>query len=27
MECLWDLFRSVPSLEVEGASVLDEFYL
>lgn len=25
-ECLWDLFRSVPSLEVEGASVLDEFY-
>lgn len=26
MECLWDLFRSVPSLEIEGASVLDEFY-
>ncbi|MDL2317756.1 oleate hydratase [Eubacteriales bacterium OttesenSCG-928-A19] len=25
-ECLWDMFRSVPSLEVEGASVLDEFY-
>ncbi|GAB2024975.1 oleate hydratase [Lactovum odontotermitis] len=25
-ECLWDLFRSVPSLEVDGASVLDEFY-
>ncbi|MDR0300668.1 MAG: oleate hydratase [Streptococcaceae bacterium] len=25
-ECLWDLFRSVPSLELEGASVLDEFY-
>jgi len=25
-ECLWDLFRSVPSIEVEGASVLDEFY-
>lgn len=25
-ECLWDLFRSVPSLEEEGASVLDEFY-
>jgi len=25
MECLWDLFRSIPSLEVEG-SVLDEFY-
>ena len=22
-ECLWDLFRSVPSLEVEDASVLD----
>ncbi len=26
MECLWDLFRSVPSIEAEGASVLDEFY-
>ncbi|REF29222.1 oleate hydratase [Calidifontibacter indicus] len=26
MECLWDCFRSIPSLEVEGASVLDEFY-
>lgn len=25
-ECLWDLFRSVPSIEEEGASVLDEFY-
>lgn len=25
-ECLWDCFRSVPSLETEGASVLDEFY-
>ena len=25
-ECLWDLFRSVPSLEVKDASVLDEFY-
>ncbi|MEY9610765.1 myosin-crossreactive antigen [Bradyrhizobium elkanii] len=25
-ECLWDLFRSIPSLELEGASVLDEFY-
>ena len=25
-ECLWDLFRSIPSLEVEGASVLDEYY-
>ncbi|MGP3685751.1 oleate hydratase [Streptomyces sp. IBSNAI002] len=26
MECMWDLFRSVPSLEIDGASVLDEFY-
>lgn len=25
-ECLWDLFHSIPSLETEGASVLDEFY-
>ena len=25
-ECLWDLFRSIPSLEEPGASVLDEFY-
>ncbi|WP_439375472.1 oleate hydratase [Bradyrhizobium sp. DASA03120] len=25
-ECLWDLFRSIPSLEMKGASVLDEFY-
>lgn len=25
-ECLWDLYRSIPSIEVEGASVLDEFY-
>ncbi|GEO87703.1 oleate hydratase [Aeromicrobium flavum] len=25
-ECLWDLFRSIPSIEIEGASVLDEFY-
>ncbi|CAG9948937.1 unnamed protein product [Clonostachys rosea f. rosea IK726] len=25
-ECLWDLFRSVPSIEEQGASVLDEFY-
>ncbi len=24
-ECLWDLFRSIPSLETEGISVLDEF--
>ena len=25
-ECLWDLFRSIPSLETEGISVLDEYY-
>ncbi|PZP91879.1 MAG: oleate hydratase [Staphylococcus capitis] len=25
-ECLWDLFRSIPSLEQPDASVLDEFY-
>ena len=25
-ECLWDLFRSIPSLEIPGASVLDEYY-
>lgn len=25
-ECLWDLFRSIPSLEEDNASVLDEFY-
>lgn len=25
-ECLWELFRSIPSMEIEGASVLDEFY-
>ncbi|MFE3259902.1 oleate hydratase [Nocardia sp. NPDC059091] len=25
-ECLWDLFRTIPSMEVEDASVLDEFY-
>ncbi len=25
-ECLWDLFRSIPSLELADASVLDEFY-
>ena len=24
-ECLWDMFRSIPSLEEEGISVLDEF--
>lgn len=25
-ETLWDLFRSIPSLETEGISVLDEYY-
>ncbi|GAA3958475.1 oleate hydratase [Gordonia caeni] len=25
-ECLWDLFRSIPSMEIDGASVLDEFF-
>jgi len=25
-ECLWDLFRSIPSLETPGVSVLDEYY-
>lgn len=25
-ECLWDLFRSIPSLEIKDASVLDEFF-
>lgn len=25
-ECLWDLFRSIPSLENKDESVLDEFY-
>ena len=25
-EVMWDLFRSIPSLEKPGASVLDEFY-
>ncbi|WP_067715107.1 oleate hydratase [Nocardia yamanashiensis] len=25
-ECLWDLYRSIPSMEIDGASVLDEFY-
>src|SRR5574344_47583 len=25
-ECLWDLYRSIPSIEHPGASVLDEFY-
>ena len=26
LECLWDLFRYIPSLDTPGASVLDEFY-
>lgn len=25
-ECMWDLFRSIPSIETEGGSVLDEYY-
>lgn len=25
-ECLWDLFHSIPSIETEGVSVLDEYY-
>ncbi|MFE4993045.1 oleate hydratase [Streptomyces mirabilis] len=25
-ECMWDLYRSIASLDVEGASVLDDFY-
>lgn len=25
-EVMWDLLRSIPSLETEGASVLDEYY-
>ncbi len=25
-ECLWDLYRSIPSIETEGVSVLDEYY-
>lgn len=25
-ETLWDLFRSIPSLETEGVTILDEFY-
>ena len=24
--CMWDLFRSIPSIETEGVSVLDEYY-
>jgi len=25
-ECMWDLFRSIPSIETEGLSILDEYY-
>lgn len=25
-ECMWDLFRSIPSIETEGVTVLDEYY-
>ena len=25
-ECLWDLMRSIPSLDVKGASVLEDYY-
>ena len=25
-ECMWDLFRSIPSIETDGVSVLDEYY-
>lgn len=25
-ECMWDMYRSIPSLEIPGASYLDEFY-
>lgn len=25
-ECLWDMYRSIPSLEIPGASFLDEYY-
>lgn len=25
-ECLWDMYRSIPSLEVPGATYLDEYY-
>ena len=25
-ECLWDLMRSIPSLDVKDASVLEDFY-
>ena len=25
-ECMWDLFRSIPSIEQDGVTVLDEYY-
>ena len=25
-ECMWDLFHSIPSIETDGVSVLDEYY-
>ncbi|MDD3334059.1 MAG: oleate hydratase [Eubacteriales bacterium] len=25
-ECMWDLFRSIPSIETEGVTILDEYY-
>jgi oleate hydratase len=25
-ECMWDMYRSVPSLRIPGASYLDEYY-
>lgn len=25
-ECLWDMYRSIPSLRIPGASYLDEYY-
>lgn len=25
-ECMWDLFRSIPSIETDGISILDEYY-
>ena len=25
-ECMWDLFKSIPSIETQGVSVLDEYY-
>ncbi len=25
-ECMWDLFHSIPSVETEGVSILDEYY-